>query len=93
MRSYYLLLATILFVGCSSFVSWDESVDAGIGCLIVDIQKAWGKPDGVTLLPNGQQELKYHFKTLGRYCVRYWIVDKEGVVTGHRYAGFCRPTG
>ena len=88
-----LFLFIILLSGCSYFVSWDESVQGGVGRPVENIKKIWGNPGEITSLPNGQKEYKYHLKKLDPSCVHYWIVNEEGIITGYRYTGYCRPIG
>lgn len=95
-HSNVLLIAFTLAIalsGCSSFVSWDESVSGGVGRSIADIQKTWGAPDEVLELNGGNKEYKYHLRKLDPSCVHYWTVDSEGIITGYHYEGRCRPIG
>ena len=89
----YLLIFVILFSGCSYFVSWDESSTRSIGQSMERIAKLWGEPDEIIPLPDGQKEYKYHLKKLDPSCIHYWIVDEQGIITGYRYQGYCRPVG
>jgi hypothetical protein len=89
----YCLLLLAVFSGCSYFVSWDESVEGGVGRPIRDIKKTWNEPDEITLLPSGHKEYKYWLKKLDPSCIHYWIVDEQGIITGYRYEGRCRPIG
>ena len=88
-----LFLFIILLSGCFYFVSWDESVQGGVGRPMENIKKIWGNPDEITSLPDGQKEYKYHLKKLDPSCFHYWIVNEEGIITGYRYTGYCRPIG
>lgn len=95
MRNIYLLIVVILCAGCSYFVSWDDVSKPFIGDPHSSITKfkSWKNPDEIKTLPDGQKEYKYHLKKLDPSCVHYWIVDKEGIITGYHYTGYCRPIG
>jgi len=95
MQKMYLLLVIVFFAGCSYFVSWDDVSKPFIGDPLSSLTKfkSWEKPDSIKTLPDGQKEYKYHLKKLDPSCVHYWIVDKEGIITGYRYTGYCRPVG
>ena len=95
MRNIYLSIVVILFAGCSYFVSWDDVSKPFIGDLFLSITKfkSWKNPDEIKALPDGQKEYKYHLKELDPSCIHYWIVDKEGIIMGYRYTGYCRPIG
>ena len=90
---YYLLLIVIFAVGCSYFASWDDRSKILIGEPITVYSDLNGPPDKITPLPNGQKEYKYHLKRLDPSCIHYWVVNAEGVITGYRYTGHCRPVG
>jgi hypothetical protein len=94
MRSY-LLTIVIFFTGCSYFTSWDDQSTRAIGYSLSYMTKfdSWKNPDEVTALPDGQKEYKYHLKKIDPSCVHYWIVNEEGIITGYRYTGYCRPIG
>lgn len=82
-----------LLGACSYFVSWNDSVEGGVGRPIVDIQKTWGAPDEIREVHKGEKEYVYRLKRLDPSCVHYWIVDQRGVITGYHYEGRCRPIG
>ncbi|WP_299491922.1 hypothetical protein [uncultured Shewanella sp.] len=89
-RIYYFILLVFLN-GCAYFVSWDEQSQVLLGENIEVCIKLDGPPDTVTILPHGNKEYKYHFKKLDPSCIHYWIVNKEGIITGYHYRGYCRP--
>lgn len=78
---------------CSYFVSWDDAVSGGIGRHIESIIKLDGPPTSIKELENGSKEYKYHFKKIDETCLHYWVVDKNGTITGYHYTGRCRPIG
>lgn len=86
-------LFSVLMVGCSYFVSWDESVSGGVGRPMADVQRTWGDPDRIKKLGDGNTEYQYHLKKLDPSCIHYWIVDPQGVIVDYRYEGRCRPIG
>lgn len=90
MRTIYFLLVAILFAGCSYFVSWEDVSDPVVGRSMEEIEKIWDEPDQIIPLANGVKEYKYK---VDRSCTHYWIVDKDGIITGYRYTGYCRPVG
>ena len=92
-KGLYLLVVVILFAGCSYFVSWDDQSQRVVGQTIDFVIGFDGQPDEIKTLSDGQKEYKYHLKKLDPSCVHYWIVDKEGIITGYRYTGYCRPIG
>ncbi len=87
--TYVFGLVFILLTGCSYFVSWDQSVEGGIGRSIIDIQKTWQLPDKIRVLPNGNKEYKYHLKKLDPSCIHYWIVNPQGIIVDYHYKGRC----
>ncbi|WP_444901922.1 hypothetical protein ACJJIG_01420 [Microbulbifer sp. SSSA007] len=93
MRNAYLLLVVVLFVGCSYFVSWDDKSKVLIGEPITLYSDLNGPPDEIKTLSDGQKEYKYHLKKLDPSCIHYWTVNQEGIITGYRYTGYCRPVG
>jgi len=92
-RNVSLLMILVLFSGCSYFVSWNKKSKALIGEPIKLYSDLNGSPDEIKLLPDGQKEYKYHLKKLDPSCIHYWIVSQEGIITGYRYTGYCRPVG
>ena len=88
-----LLLLIGLCAGCSYFETWDEKSRRLIGKPITLYSDLNGPPDGIKNLPDDQKEYKYHLKELDPSCIHYWVVNMEGVITGYRYTGYCRPIG
>jgi len=90
------LVALLLFsYGCSYFVSWDDISQPLVGEPLSDITKyeSWNTPDEIKILPDGQTEYKYHLPKLDPSCIHYWLVNEQGIITGYRYEGRCRPVG
>ena len=90
-----LLLGVISFCGCSYFTSWDDKSTRAIGYPLSHMAKfdSWKTPDEIKTLSDGQKEYKYHLKKFEPSCIHYWIENQEGIITGYRYTGYCRPIG
>ena len=91
-----LVTAVLLPVSaCSYFVSWNDISEPLIGHPFQEITKfeSWQHPDEVKALPNGDKEYKYHLKKIDPSCIHYWLVNPQGIITGYRYEGRCRPIG
>jgi len=93
MRNIYIFVVVILFAGCSYLSSWDDKSKVLIGEPITLYTNLNGQPDEIIERSDGQKEYKYHLKKLDPSCVHYWIVNQEGIITGYRYTGYCRPIG
>ena len=92
-KAVSILMASVVVSACSYFVSWEDSVKGGVGRSIDSIVELDGPPTAVITLPGGKKEYKYHFKKIDPTCIHYWIVNPQGVITGYRYEGRCRPIG
>lgn len=82
----------VLLLGCSYFVSWEESVEGGVGRPIDDIIETWGAPESIKEYEDGRKRYKYHLNKLDPSCIHYWIV-REGLIVDFEYEGYCRPVG
>jgi hypothetical protein len=87
------LWAVVVLSGCALFTSWDDLARGWTGKNISRITALWGEPDRITKLDDGIREYEYHLKKLDPSCFHYWLVNSEGVITGYRYKGYCRPIG
>lgn len=88
-----LLFLFVLLSGCSYFVTWEQSVEGGVGRPVDDIIKTWGKPDSIKKDNNGNSIYKYHLKKLDPSCIHYWIVGDNGIIIDFYYEGNCSPIG
>ncbi len=90
-RLAYLLVVSLS--GCSYFVSWDQSMEGGVGRPIDEITKTWGEPDSIKDDDDGRKIYKYHLEKLDPSCIHYWVVGNDGVIIDFHYEGHCRPIG
>jgi len=79
--------------GCAYFVSWSDFSKSWLGHPISKFIKLNGEPTSVTLVGDGDSEYRFDLEKLDPSCVHWWLVNKEGVVVGYRYDGYCRPIG
>ncbi len=86
------IISTLVISGCIYFTSWDELGQGWVGRDISEITNLWGEPDTVTK-ENRHDIYRYHLKDLDPSCIHFWIVDKNGVIKGFRYEGYCSPIG
>lgn len=92
MRVLVWFSATLL-CSCAYFVSWGDVNKNSIGHPLSEITENWDPPEKVTPLPGGGSEYMYRLKKLDPSCVHWWETDAQGIITGFRYEGYCRPIG
>jgi hypothetical protein len=87
--------AVVVYIcgGCAYFVSWNDMSKSWLGQPISKFIKLNGEPTSVTVVGNGDSEYRFDLKKLDPSCIHWWLVNKEGVIVGHRHDGYCRPIG
>lgn len=83
----------ILLVGCSYFVSWEDSSKSWVGKPIEKFVALNGPATTVRQLSASTREYKFDLPELGPGCVQYWLVNESGIIFDFHYKGRCRVIG